>query len=115
MPGPNKPQGFILTAILGIVGAFRSQLPRTNARLVRSGRRSRFDRRGGRRDHRSFCVRVLCWPENGLTGDRSANPTSQYSIEERAESGNGSIFISLSRRDMAFADRLEAAIKPRGR
>ena len=22
MPGPNEPQGFILTAILGIVGAF---------------------------------------------------------------------------------------------
>ena len=28
MPGPNEPQGFILTAILGIVGAFVSQLPR---------------------------------------------------------------------------------------
>ena len=24
MPGPNEPQGFILTAILGIVGAFVS-------------------------------------------------------------------------------------------
>jgi hypothetical protein len=34
----------------------------------------------------SFCLRVLCWPENGLTCDSSAKPTSQYSIEERAES-----------------------------
>ena len=69
MPGPNEPQGFILTAILGIVGAFVASFL-TNARLVRTWRRNRFDRRGGRRDHRSFCVRVLCRPENGLTGDR---------------------------------------------
>ena len=41
-------------------------------------------------------------------------------MDAKAESArevepNAKIFISYSRRDIAFADRLEAAIKPRGR
>src|SRR6478752_7364445 len=96
MPGPNEPQGFILTAILGIVGAFVASFLGQMLGWYGPGR-SRLDRRGGRRDHRPFCVRVLRWPESGLTGDRSANPTSQYSIEERADSGNGSGCRPISR------------------
>ena len=41
-------------------------------------------------------------------------------MDAKAESArevelNAKIFVSYSRRDIAFADRLEAAIKPRGR
>ena len=35
-PGSNEPQGFILTTILGIVGAFVATLPRSVSRLVSS-------------------------------------------------------------------------------
>ena len=33
-PGPNDPSGFILTCVLGIVGAFRRDLHRSSDRLV---------------------------------------------------------------------------------
>ena len=37
-PGSNEPQGFILTTILGIVGALGCHLPGPSARLVSSRR-----------------------------------------------------------------------------
>ena len=37
MPGPNEPSGFVLTTILGIVGAVRRELPRSGSRLVWTG------------------------------------------------------------------------------
>ena len=33
-PGPNEPSGFILTTILGIVGAFLATFSRSSTRLV---------------------------------------------------------------------------------
>jgi uncharacterized membrane protein YeaQ/YmgE (transglycosylase-associated protein family) len=61
MPGPNQPQGFILTAILGIVGAFVASF---------LGQMLGWYGPGG-----GFCLRILCWPENGLTCDPSVNST----------------------------------------
>ena len=55
-PGPNNPTGFILTAVIGIAGAFLADLDRADDRLVpgRSGARGihcRDDRGAARAVH----------------------------------------------------------------
>ena len=68
MPGPNEPQGFILTAILGIVGAFVASFlgqmlgwygPGQGAGLIGAVVGAIIVLLG---------VRVLCRPKNSLTG-----------------------------------------------
>ena len=89
MPGPNEPQGFILTAILGIVGAFVASFlgqmlgwygPGEGAGLIGAVVGAIIV---------LFVYEGTLLAESGLTCDPSANPTSQYSSEESAEPGNG--------------------------
>ena len=53
MPGRNEPSGFILTTILGIVGAFVATYLGQSLGWYGAKRRSRSDRSGGR-GHRGF-------------------------------------------------------------
>ena len=52
-PGPNEPSGFILTTILGIVGAFVATYIGQAVGWYRPGEGAGTDWRRGRRDHRS--------------------------------------------------------------
>jgi uncharacterized membrane protein YeaQ/YmgE (transglycosylase-associated protein family) len=64
-PGKNEPSGFVLTTILGIVGAFVATFPGPIFGLVSPGRGLRFDRRRGRRGYRPIDL-----------GDHSGAPCS---------------------------------------
>ena len=66
MPGDNEPSGFIMTTILGIVGAYRCVLSRTSPPLVQPGRRCRAYRCGRRGDHRLVRVWSHHEPANDL-------------------------------------------------
>ncbi|MGY4454330.1 putative membrane protein YeaQ/YmgE (transglycosylase-associated protein family) [Bradyrhizobium sp. i1.3.1] len=57
MPGDNEPSGFILTTILGIVGAFVATYLWPVTRLVSARRRRRAGGGGRGRHHRAFCLR----------------------------------------------------------
>ena len=59
MPGDNEPSGFILTTILGIVGAFVASYL-GEARMVPAGRGRRIDRCHSWRNHRPFRIRLVC-------------------------------------------------------
>jgi uncharacterized membrane protein YeaQ/YmgE (transglycosylase-associated protein family) len=50
-PGKFEPKVFILTALLGIVGAFVSNIPWLGGRVVSRWRRRGFHRSNRRRDH----------------------------------------------------------------
>ena len=56
-PGSNEPSGFILTTILGIVGAFAATFLGQAIGWYQAGRRRRPDRRRCRRDHRAGDLR----------------------------------------------------------
>ena len=61
-PGKNEPSGFILTTILGIVGAFFfSHLPGPGDRLVSRGRRRWPDWSSSRGDNYLIDFGIHCW------------------------------------------------------
>ena len=62
MPGDNEPSGFVLTAILGIVGAFVASYLGQALGWYRPGEGARIDWRGGWRNHRALCVRIVRRP-----------------------------------------------------
>ncbi len=74
IPGKNEPSGFILTTILGIVGAFVATLPGPVSRLLPPRRRRRLHRRHCRRRHRALRLGIFRQEERGLViaGGRSA-------------------------------------------
>jgi uncharacterized membrane protein YeaQ/YmgE (transglycosylase-associated protein family) len=61
MPGDNEPSGFILTAILGIIGAFVATYLGQAPWMVSSWRRCRPDRSSRGCDHCVVCLRALSW------------------------------------------------------
>ena len=60
MPGDNEPSGFILTTILGIVGAFVASYLGGSFRMVPAGGGRRTDRCHSWRNHRPLRVRLVC-------------------------------------------------------
>ena len=65
-PGKNEPQGFILTTVLGIVGAFVDNLSGSSRRLVSSRRRRGLDWRHRRgRDCAPDLGRLHPWSHDG--------------------------------------------------
>ena len=64
-PGPNNPSGFILTTVLGIVGAFLATFDRPGHRPLRPGP----GRRLHHRDHRRAGGAVHLEPAGGQRRD----------------------------------------------
>jgi uncharacterized membrane protein YeaQ/YmgE (transglycosylase-associated protein family) len=74
MPGPNEPQGFILTAILGIVGAFVATylgqvIVKAQASSARSSVRSSCSRSGASSPAEAHAPNTACFAGSMRPGD----------------------------------------------
>src|SRR5437868_4325172 len=76
MPGDNEPSGFILTTVLGIVGAFVATYLGQALGWYRPGE-GRPPRRDCRRDHRAVCLRTGSW-------GASAHDLARHQAENQA-------------------------------
>ena len=93
-PGPNNPSGFILTTVLGIVGAFLATFDRPGDRPLRP----RPGRRLHHRDHRRAGGAVHLEQAGGQRGD-SRYERSRQLIRRHARACRG-IHASLKRSDV---------------
>ena len=59
-PSPNEPSGFIMTTVLGIIGAFVATYIGQAIGWYRADQGAGFYRRGGRSAHRADHLGLLC-------------------------------------------------------